>query len=66
MRRHGGYRIRLRCFPTRTEVIVLAYYGQLSHTEIAARIGVPTGTVKGRIRLGLQKLRADIPQATAL
>ena len=41
------------------EVITLLYYGQLSHTEIAAQLGLPTGTVKGRMRLGLQKLRAD-------
>ena len=39
------------------EVITLAYYGQLSHTEIAAQLGIPSGTVKGRMRLGLQKLR---------
>jgi RNA polymerase sigma-70 factor, ECF subfamily len=47
------------------EVITLAYYGQLSHTEIAARLGLPAGTVKGRMRLGLQKLRAEIEQAAA-
>lgn len=41
------------------EVITLAYYGQLSHTEIGAQLGLPTGTVKGRMRLGLNKLRAD-------
>ena len=41
------------------EVITLAYYGQLTHTEIAAQLGLPRGTVKGRMRLGLQKLRAD-------
>jgi RNA polymerase sigma-70 factor (ECF subfamily) len=40
------------------EVITLAYYGQLSHKEIAHRLGIPSGTVKGRMRLGLQKLRA--------
>ena len=39
------------------EVIALAYYGQLSYTEIAAHLGLPSGTVKGRMRLGLQKLR---------
>jgi RNA polymerase sigma-70 factor (ECF subfamily) len=50
---------------TQDEVITLAYYGQLSHTEIAARLGLPAGTVKGRMRLGLQKLRADIEQVAA-
>jgi RNA polymerase sigma-70 factor (ECF subfamily) len=40
------------------EVITLAYYGQLSHIEIATRLGVPPGTVKGRMRLGLERLRA--------
>ena len=47
------------------EVITLAYYGQLTHTEIAARLGVPCGTVKGRMRLGLQKLRADLEPVAA-
>ena len=47
------------------EVITLAYFGQLSHTEIAAQLGLPTGTVKGRMRLGLQKLRADTRRVTA-
>jgi RNA polymerase sigma-70 factor (ECF subfamily) len=42
------------------EVITLAFYGELSHTEIATHLGLPTGTVKGRMRLGLQRLRADI------
>ena len=47
------------------EVITLAFYGELSHTEIAAHIGLAPGTVKGRMRLGLHKLRADIDQAVA-
>jgi RNA polymerase sigma-70 factor, ECF subfamily len=47
------------------EVITLAYYGQLSHTEIATQLGIPSGTVKGRMRLGLQKLRANNGQAAA-
>ena len=47
------------------EVITLAYYGQLSHTEIATHLGLPSGTVKGRMRLGLRKLRADIEWAEA-
>ena len=39
------------------EVIVLAFYGQLSHSEISDQLDLPAGTVKGRMRLGLEKLR---------
>ncbi len=39
------------------EVVRLAYFDGLSHGEIAARLGVPLGTVKGRMRLALEKLR---------
>ena len=42
------------------QVIALAYYGGLSHAEIAARLSLPSGTVKGRMRLGLQKLRDQL------
>lgn len=45
------------------EVITLAFYGQLSHTEIAAQLCLPPGTVKGRMRLGLHKLRAGLDRA---
>lgn len=47
------------------EVITLAYYGELTHTEIATALGLPTGTVKGRMRLGLGKLRAGIEKQVA-
>lgn len=47
------------------EVIALAYYGQLTHTEIATQLGLPAGTVKGRMRLGLHKLKASLDRATA-
>lgn len=48
------------------EAIALAYFGGLTHTEIATRLQLPTGTVKGRIRLGLQKVRADLNPPNSL
>ena len=47
------------------EAITLAYYGELTHTEIAERLGVPFGTVKGRIRLGMDKLRLSFEPTAA-
>ncbi len=35
---------------------MLAYFGGLTHNEIAARNAIPLGTVKGRMRLALRKL----------
>jgi len=39
-------------------VIELAYFGGLTHAEISERCHIPLGTVKGRMRLGLQKMKA--------
>jgi RNA polymerase sigma-70 factor, ECF subfamily len=39
------------------QVIELAYFGGFTHSQIAEMLEVPTGTVKGRMRLGLAKLR---------
>ena len=40
--------------------IELAYFGGFSHSEIAEILHTPVGTVKGRIRLGLEKLRGQL------
>ena len=39
------------------KVLALAHFSGLTHKEIAARLCLPLGTVKGRMRLGLKKLR---------
>ena len=39
------------------QVIELAYFGGFTHTEIAEMLETPVGTVKGRMRLGLKKMR---------
>jgi RNA polymerase sigma-70 factor (ECF subfamily) len=39
------------------EVVRLAYFGGFTHTEIAGMLDQPIGTVKGRMRLGLEKMR---------
>ena len=43
-----------------SRVIELAYFGGFTHTEIAAMLDTPIGTVKGRMRLGLQKMRGEL------
>jgi RNA polymerase sigma-70 factor, ECF subfamily len=60
IKREAAQRLRssLSALPAaQAEVIVLAYYGQLTHREIAERLGLPAGTVKSRMRLGPHSLR---------
>jgi RNA polymerase sigma-70 factor (ECF subfamily) len=49
-----------------TKVIELAYFGGFTHTEIADMLGIPIGTVKGRMRLGLAKLRDSFEPAEGI
>lgn len=48
-----------------SKVIELAYFGGFSHSEIAAMLEVPLGTVKGRMRLGLEKIRGELAEGLA-
>lgn len=51
----------LRRLPgAQAEVIALAFFGELTHSEIAEQLALPAGTVKGRMRLGLEKLRRQM------
>ena len=58
-----GTRLRAalaRLTPEQRAVIEQAYMGELSHSEITARTGLPLGTIKSRIRLALDRLRHDL------
>ncbi|MDQ3675348.1 MAG: sigma-70 family RNA polymerase sigma factor [Actinomycetota bacterium] len=46
--------------PEQCRVIELAYFGGFTQTEIATMLETPIGTVKGRMRLGLEKMRAQL------
>ena len=43
--------------PKQRDVIERAYFGDLTHGEIAAKTGLSLGTIKSRLRLALEKLR---------
>ena len=46
--------------PEQSRVIELAYFGGFTHTEIAELLSAPIGTIKGRMRLGLEKMRVAL------
>jgi RNA polymerase sigma-70 factor (ECF subfamily) len=57
----GTVRNALRSLPAdQSQVIELAYFGGFTHTEIADMLDAPVGTVKGRMRLGLKKMRSQL------
>lgn len=64
---HADYvRTALDRIPARErEAIVLAFFGGLSQSEIAVHLGIPLGTVKTRIRRGMERLR-ELPIFTRI
>ena len=59
--REGRLRQALRGLPReQVEVLRLSYFGHRSHTEIGRALGMPVGTVKGRLRQALARLRAAL------
>lgn len=51
--------------PEQRQTIEMAYFQGFSQSQIAERLDVPLGTVKGRMRIGLHKLRALLEGSTA-
>jgi RNA polymerase sigma-70 factor (ECF subfamily) len=48
-----------------SKVIGLAYFGGFTHSEIAKMLNEPLGTIKGRMRLGMEKIRASLAEGLA-
>jgi RNA polymerase sigma-70 factor (ECF subfamily) len=58
---HETVHAQLRALPDdQREVVRLAYFEGLTHSEIAGRLGIPLGTVKTRLRLAFDKLRVGL------
>jgi len=51
--------------PEQRKIIESAYLGELTHQEISAETGLPLGTIKSRIRLGLERLRHELKDLKA-
>jgi RNA polymerase sigma-70 factor (ECF subfamily) len=65
LRREAARQVRgaLKELPAdQLRVVELAYFGGLTHSQIAEMLGMPLGTVKGRMRLGLEKIRTQIAE----
>ena len=69
IRRETARRVRgaMRELPEeQSEVIGLAYFGGFTHSEIAQVLSMPLGTVKGRMRLGLEKIRLSLAEGLGI
>ena len=49
--------------PEQREIIEKAYMGELTHQEISQQTGLPLGTIKSKIRRGIERLRGDVRRA---
>jgi RNA polymerase sigma-70 factor (ECF subfamily) len=47
------------------QALELAYFRYLSHTQISEKLGVPLGTIKSRLAMGLRKLQHSLPAQPA-
>jgi RNA polymerase sigma-70 factor (ECF subfamily) len=47
------------------QTLELAYFGGFTHSQIAKLLDQPVGTVKGRMRLGLEKMRRELAEGAA-
>ena len=65
LRREAARQVRgaLKELPAdQLRVVELAYFGGMTHSQIADMLGTPLGTVKGRMRLGLEKIRTRLAE----
>ena len=65
VRRETAKRVRIALHELpkpQLQVISLAYFGGFTHAEIAEILAMPLGTVKGRMRLGLEKVRISLAE----
>jgi len=59
-----GLRVAVAKLPDAQRALIeQAFYGDMSHSEIAAQTGIPLGTIKSRIRLGLARIRHELTRS---
>jgi RNA polymerase sigma-70 factor (ECF subfamily) len=63
-RRTQVQRVLLDLPPEQRQVLVMAFFGGLSHSELASKLGQPLGTVKSRIRTALLRLKDVLEEGT--